>query len=65
MLDFLRTALSRARSALRLDRADDDFRQELASHLEALTEENIPRGLAPDEAPAAGTRAPGRHGQAA
>src|SRR6476619_4102999 len=50
MLDFLRAAVSRARSALHLDRVDDDFRQELASHLKALTEENIRRGMQPDEA---------------
>src|SRR5262249_27086580 len=39
-----------ARSALRLDRVDEDFCRELASHVELLTEDNMRRGLPPDEA---------------
>src|SRR5215510_2583344 len=39
VLELARIALSRAWSALRLDRVDEDFRQELASHVELLTED--------------------------
>ena len=49
-LDFLRVALSRVCSALHLARVDEDFQRELACHLELMTEENIRRGMAPDEA---------------
>src|SRR5437868_3361389 len=50
MFDFLRAAISRARSALRLGGVDDDFQKELASHIELMTEENIRRGMPADEA---------------
>ncbi|HYM25232.1 MAG TPA: ABC transporter permease [Vicinamibacterales bacterium] len=50
MLDFLRLAASRVRSALSLTRVDAEFQKELASHLDLATAENIRRGMAPDEA---------------
>jgi len=50
MLDHLRSAVSRVRGYLTGDRADDEFQQELTDHLALLTEENIRRGMAPDEA---------------
>jgi predicted permease len=48
--DWIRRVLSRARSALRLHRVDEDFQRELASHLELMTEDNIRRGMEPGEA---------------
>jgi len=50
VLELARIALSRAWSALRLDRVDEDFRRELASHVELLTEDNMRRGMPLDEA---------------
>ncbi len=49
-MSFLRMAFARLRG-LFADRADDDdLRAELEAHLEMETEENIRRGMAPDEA---------------
>jgi len=50
VLDFVRVALSRVRSAFAIAREDDDFTRELASHVELATQENIRRGMAPGEA---------------
>ena len=50
MLDFLRVAVSRARSAFAGRREDEDFQRELASHLELATQDHIRRGLPPGEA---------------
>jgi putative ABC transport system permease protein len=48
----LRAAFSRIRGAAagRGTRADAEFDQELASHLEMLADENVKRGMAPEEA---------------
>src|SRR5262249_10225048 len=43
-------AASRLYGLLRSSRLDADFDREIASHLDALTEEHIRRGLPPDEA---------------
>jgi predicted permease len=50
VLDLLRAALSRVRSAFAFAREDDEFTRELASHLELATQENIRRGMSPGEA---------------
>jgi predicted permease len=50
MLELARIAVSRVRSAFSLARVDEEFRQELDSHIELLTEDNIRRGMRPDEA---------------
>lgn len=50
MLDYVRVALSRLWSALRPNRGDEDFQKELASHIELMIEDNIRRGMPPDEA---------------
>lgn len=50
MLEGLRVALSRAFSALHKGRVDQDFQKELASHLELMTEDNMRRGMTPEEA---------------
>ena len=50
MLAALRTALSRIRAVFSGRRDDTDFEQEMQSHLEMFTEENIRRGLSPGEA---------------
>jgi len=50
MLVNLRSFASRIRSFFTLRRLDDDFAQELESHLAMLTEENIRQGMSPDEA---------------
>ena len=50
MFDWLRVIASRIRGYFTLRRLDDDFQQELDSHLALLTEENIRRGLTPEEA---------------
>jgi putative ABC transport system permease protein len=50
MLEEMRTAVSRLRGLFAGRRIDEEFERELASHLALLTEENIRRGLAPDEA---------------
>lgn len=50
MFPRLRVLVSRVRGFFSGHRLDEDFQEELASHLEMLTEENIRRGLPPDEA---------------
>ena len=50
LLDLLRVLTSRIRGWVTRRRIDEDFQQELDSHLALLTEENLRRGLTPDEA---------------
>ena len=50
MWERLRTLGSRLLSWTRLRRVDGEFSDELQSHAAMLTEENVRRGLAPDEA---------------
>jgi len=50
MFDWLRVLACRIRGWLNLGRLDQDFEQELEAHLALLTEENIRRGLPPEEA---------------
>lgn len=50
MFSSLRSFLSRARTVFSTRAADDDFAQELDSHLALLTDENIRRGMSPEEA---------------
>src|SRR5450432_1824145 len=47
---FVRAALARIVGAFTGQRANDDLRDELQSHLEMQTAENIRRGMHPDEA---------------
>jgi putative ABC transport system permease protein len=49
-MTFLRVALARLRGLFTGSQADDDLRAELEAHLEMETDENIRRGMAPDEA---------------
>ena len=42
--------LSRIRALFSGDRLDDEFGEEMSAHLEMLTEDNIRRGMPPDEA---------------
>lgn len=49
-LSWLRVLASRLRGLLTRQQLDQDFEQELDSHLALLTEENLRRGMAPDEA---------------
>lgn len=46
----LRSIASRIRNLFSARKLDDDFAQELESHLELLTDENIRKGMSPDEA---------------
>ncbi len=50
MFSRLRVSASRIRGFFARHRFDEDFQRELATHLDMLTEENIRRGLSPDEA---------------
>lgn len=50
MFDGLRIAFSRVRGLVRRNREDREFQQEIETHLALLTEENIRRGMAPEEA---------------
>ena len=50
MFDWLRVLACRIRGWLCLGRLDQDFQQELEAHLALLAEENIRRGLPPEEA---------------
>jgi predicted permease len=50
MLSSLRSRASRIHSLFSRRAADDDFARELDSHLALLTDENIRRGMSPDEA---------------
>ncbi|HEV2381806.1 MAG TPA: ABC transporter permease [Terriglobia bacterium] len=49
-LSWLRVLASRIRGLLTRHELDQDFQQELDSHLSLLTEENLRRGLSPEEA---------------
>jgi putative ABC transport system permease protein len=46
----LRNFAARLRSVLQRSRADRDFEQELQSHVEMLTDDNIARGMTPEQA---------------
>ncbi len=50
MLAWLRALASRTRAWLSPRQVDQDFEHELEAHLEMLTDENIRRGMAPEEA---------------
>ncbi|HMD85471.1 MAG TPA: ABC transporter permease [Terriglobia bacterium] len=50
MFGWLRVVASRIRGWFTIRRLDEDFQQELDSHLALLTEENLRRGLTPEEA---------------
>ncbi len=50
MLSRLRVLASRVQGWLSLRRVEEDFARELDSHLEMLTEENLRRGMPPEEA---------------
>jgi predicted permease len=50
MRTALRHTAARLRAFLRAGALDREFREELASHLDLLTSDNIRRGMAPDEA---------------
>ena len=47
---MMKHLLARIVAMVRRSAADADFEQELAAHIEMLTEDNIARGMAPDEA---------------
>jgi len=47
---LLREAFNRIRSFFRKDPLDREFNEEMASHLEMAREENIRRGMSPDDA---------------
>src|SRR6187200_3049475 len=47
---WLAVWLSRARGLVLSRRLDDEFRREIASHLDALIADHIRRGMTPDEA---------------
>src|SRR5215831_6507715 len=49
-MTILRACIERLRAFLTSRRLDHEFEQEVQAHLELLTEENIRRGLAPEEA---------------
>jgi predicted permease len=50
MVDWLKVLASRIHGLFARRELDKDFQQELEAHLEMLTEENIRRGLPPEEA---------------
>jgi predicted permease len=50
MIAWLSTFISRTRSWFSRGETDPEFERELQSHLDMLTEENVCRGMAPDEA---------------
>ncbi len=50
MLTWIRTLASRIRTWLSPGGVDQDFANELDSHLDMLTDENIRRGMPPEEA---------------
>ena len=50
MFDLMRSVVSRVRGWSTIRRLDEDFQQELEAHLALLTEENIRRGMTPEEA---------------
>ena len=50
MFGWMRTVTSRIRGVVATRAVDEDFTQELDAHLAMLTEENVARGMAPEEA---------------
>jgi predicted permease len=50
MIDWLQQFVHRVTSIFRRDKLDHELDAELAAHLELATEENLQRGLAPEEA---------------
>ncbi|MGC1616875.1 MAG: ABC transporter permease, partial [Candidatus Acidiferrum sp.] len=50
MFAWIRTLASRARTLLSARQVDRDFERELETHLDLLTEENVRRGMRPEEA---------------
>src|SRR5258708_17267875 len=57
MVVWIRALASRTRTWLSPRQMDQDFEHELKAHLEMLTDENVRRGMAPEEARrAAGVR---------
>lgn len=50
MFEWMRMAVSRANSTLHRGRVDQEFQEELDSHLQHLTEENVRRGMTLAEA---------------
>src|ERR1700734_122631 len=50
MFDWITTLASRTRAWLSPRGVDQEFENELSAHLDMLTEENIRRGMPPDEA---------------
>jgi predicted permease len=50
MIDTLRELLARLASFFRKQARDEDFDQEMAAHLEFAVQENLRRGMPPDEA---------------
>src|SRR5580658_253595 len=50
MLSWIRTLGSRTRALLSPGHVDQDFERELSTHLDMLTDENIRRGVPPEEA---------------
>ena len=56
MIDSFRRGWNRVLAVFRRDRLDADLEAEIASHIEAAIEENLRRGMTPEEARAAGAR---------
>ncbi|MGH7937373.1 MAG: permease prefix domain 1-containing protein, partial [Chthoniobacterales bacterium] len=50
MFASLNTLVARVRGMFRRRQADEDFEEELATHLAMLTDENLRRGMTPEEA---------------
>ena len=50
MFAWVRTLASRTRAWLSRGAVDKEFEQELEAHLDLLTDENVRRGMTPDEA---------------
>ena len=50
MSEFFREGLERFRSFFRKPELDQDFENEISSHLEMAVEENLRQGMSPDEA---------------
>jgi putative ABC transport system permease protein len=56
-MDLIRTLLSRCVALFRGQRLDDDLDEELRSHIQLATEENLQRGMSQEEARTAALRA--------
>jgi hypothetical protein len=56
-MDLIRTLLSRCAALFRGQRLDDDLDEELRSHIQLATEENLQRGMSQEEARTAALRA--------